>query len=193
MNKALIFFIILTAISITAGCATITTMAWPDVEKEVVSQDKIVDDKIGYDYKLEIKENGFNVKSVSFCREKAAKYKITKKQHRGIVFIIIETPIWGLGLADWVLSYSVSRGSENSELVGYVPTGIKIECGDGEVVGKINILVQNSISGEVKFTETDDLGNFTLSGLLGAYKGFNLYNLFVKENGKTKYLTSVWW
>lgn len=177
----------------TGGCATVTTLMWPSVENEYLGKKRIIDEGAGYNYKLDINDRVLSLKGEPFCREKAPKYKITKKQHRGIVFIIIETPVWGLGLADWALSYMVSKNSEQKELIEYVPTGIKRKCGDNIIPAKGRIMIQNSHSGEIHWAELDKNGNFSLFPVIGDYRGTRPFNLFFNIENENKYLTTVWW
>jgi hypothetical protein len=192
MKIKLLFLIIF----VFSGCASFTTAMWPDVEKEVVGKDTIVDGKVGYDYELKAKEKSFKVIGIPYCLEKAPVHKITKKQHRGIVFIVIEVPIWGLGLADWVLSYVISESSEKEELIGYRPTGAKKECLDQKEISLITqskIMIQNSESGEVYWTKTDENGEFSLKDVLGEYSGEKTWNIFMNYNNENRYLTTIWW
>ena len=194
MKRNRMIISVLLMLFVFSGCATVTTMLWPEVEKEVVGDETIVGETIGHDYEVDVKGKGFNVKSIPFCREKAPKYKITKKQHHGIVFIIIETPVWGLGLADWALSYMVSENSIEKELVEYIPTGVKKSCGGEISPAHGKIMIQNSATGEIKWTKTDENGNFSLINALGEYKGTRSWNLFFEnEDNEKKYLTTVWW
>jgi len=166
---------------------------WPSVESEEVGQEKIVDNVIDYNYELSTEGRNFKVKAVPFCREKSPKYRIVKKQHHGIVFIIVETPIFGLGLVDWALSYMVTKSSETRELIGYVPTGIKTEC-NGKITPLTGeIFIQDPSSLQMKSLEVGDNGKFFLGSVLGPYRGVKQYNLFIKVKGELNYLSSVWW
>ncbi|MGE4519021.1 MAG: hypothetical protein AB7E04_05885 [Desulfobacteraceae bacterium] len=189
--------LLLFAVSVLAcsGCASVTTAAWPRVEKEVVGKKVLIDEKAGYDYDLKINDKQFSVIGVPYCLEKASVHKISKKQHRGIVFIVIETPVWGLGLADWALSYMISENSIEEELVGYKPTGVKKECKKGNDVFPVQgkIMIQNPDSGEFFWTETNGKGEFSLEGVLGEYSGDHPWNIFLNYEGENRYLTTLWW
>jgi hypothetical protein len=55
-------------------------------------------------------------------------------------------------------------------------------------------MIQNSATGEIKWTNTDESGNFSLVNTLGEYKGTRSWNLFFeKEDNEKSYLTTVWW
>ncbi len=185
--SVLIFFILF------PGCATVATLMWPATEKGVIDKNKIVEEKVGYTYNLHIKDKNFIVSGTPFCREKVAKYRETKKQHHGIIFIIIETPIWGLGLADWAVSYMISKSSEKKEFVEYIPVGIKKDCGGEKIPVTGKVMIQNARTGSVKWVYTDDKGNFSLLKALGSYQGNRPWNLFFNVNGENKYLSTVWW
>lgn len=180
---------------IFSGCASFTTAAWPPVEREVVGETTIVDEKSSYDYNLETRDKRFFVVGVPYCLEKESVYKVSQKQHRGIVFIVIETPIWGLGLADWVLSYMISENSLKKELLGYKPTGMKKKCENQIEVfpAQGEIIIQNSNSGEIFWTLTDENGEFFLDTIIGEYSGKSSWNVFFNLNDEIRYLTSFWW
>lgn len=179
-----------------SGCASVTTAMWPEVEKEVVGKNTIVDEKAGYNYELVAKEKSFKVVGIPYCLEKAPIHKITKKQHRGLVFVVVETPVWGLGLADWVLSYAISENSKKDEFVGYRPTGVKKEClneKESFLVRKSKIMIQNPDTGEVFWTQTDEKGLFSPVFVLGDYKGEKPWNIFMNYDDENRYLTTIWW
>lgn len=196
MKNKFLFLIMFFSVFVFSGCASITTAMWPEVEKEVVGEKTIVDEKVGYDYELKEKNKYFSVVGIPYCLEKAPVHKITKKQHRGIVFIVIETPVWGLGLADWALSYMISENSKKDEVIGYRPTGIKKECleqkGAFPVAGS-KVMIQNPDSGEVFWTTTDEKGMFSPEDVLGSYKGARPWNVFMNYKDENRYLTTVWW
>lgn len=189
-KKLFLFSVVFCFVS---GCATITTIMWPSVEHEYIGKERILDNTVGYEYFLSVNDRVLNVEGVPYCLEKAPKYKLTKKQHRGIVFIIIETPIWGLGLADWALSYVVSKASEETSLEQYVPTGIKKQCGNKMVPAEGKIMIQNSHSGEIFWVDLDENGNFSLFSFLGKYKGTRPFNIFFHVENESKYLSTIWW
>jgi hypothetical protein len=195
MKINLILLLTFLSVSVFSGCASVTTAAWPPVEKEVVGKEVIVDDKTGYDFELEVEQKSFSVVGVPYCLEKASVHKITKKQHRGIVFIVIETPVWGLGLADWALSYMISQNSIQEELEGYRPTGVKRECENTNALLHVQgeILIQNPDTGKIFLTSTDKEGRFSPEPVLGKYNGERPWNIFLKYKGQNRYLTTIWW
>lgn len=188
IRYVLFYLLVMVVIS---SCATITTLSMPSVESEAKG-----DTKIGpittYDFHVE-HVGGLILKiyETPICSIVQKHYIIKKKQTRGALPALVELPIFGLGLADFVIADILAQNTKKEMDMGYVPTGEFTVCGEKIPLKNAKILIQLPVTLMVETAFTDGSGNLNLAKILDTYNE-KAINLFVVKKDKIYYLTTIY-
>lgn len=175
-----------------SGCATMITLSMPP-EYTVEPGLKSLGPPSSRDFTIKRSGDRFHVWQTPVCREKESKRKIGKKRQRGIIMAIIETPLFGLGILDWVMSYTVAESSREVETLPPAPTGEVHPCGPPKPASDLQLVIQVAGEEGQGTLRTGKDGSFALYGILGPSTGELYVNLFVTEKNGQRYLTTLWW
>ncbi len=190
MKKIHILLLILLLPLLNASCATVLTTSFPpedSFDTGVVS----VGERISSQYHLEKNETNYTLFKTPLCKEETEKVQVTKKRLRGIIPAICEIPLYGLGIADWIVADLYSRGTETRKAVGKQATGNIVTCGDNTIASNTDLILQFSDSDMVVHAKTNGDGHINLESALDK-GGFNRQvNIFVRLPATTYYVTTI--
>ena len=174
------------------GCASIFTATFPPVSK--VKKGRVVSgEPEGYKYNVQkVRENIFEVKKTPMCPELIERYRVEKKQLRGVWLAALYIPVLGLGYYDWVYADGIAKSSKKVTKIGEVSTGVRRECGNQTLASNEEMIVQIPSLAAYETISTNEKGKVDMSPVTREYRNFISLNLFaVKEEG-LKYATTLY-
>ena len=161
---ALIFFIVLLAVSVS-GCSSILTNMGPLIYK-LEDGEKSVGEFAKYKYSGEIQSNVISLEKTPLCAEVAEKVRVAQKQIRGRVFALVEIIFFGLGFVDDLNAYAISENSRIVTPLAKYETGKFVACGDQEPAANEMMVISDKAITFQKQVKTDADGRLDLDRVL---------------------------
>ncbi|GAB6888400.1 hypothetical protein JCM13304A_18990 [Desulfothermus okinawensis JCM 13304] len=146
---------------------------------------------VSFDFSLEpLGGYTYRVMETPICSIEQRIILVKKKQTRGALVALVELPIFGLGLADWVIADTVAQNSKEEIDKGYVPSGRFKRCGRPSPLRSGKIIVQIPLTSTVMEMSTDVYGILDLKKIISSHPNSEV-NIFVKKKDRVYYLTSL--
>lgn len=174
-----------------SSCATVITSSMPPYKFEKKGETKL-GPVTTYDFDVEyLGGSKLKIYETPICMILQKSILVEKKQTRGAITALVELPIFGLGLADFVLADVIAENSKKEIDKGFIPSGKFKICGQKSPLKSAKIVIQFPISMSVVDTYTDSSGILHLEEFIKAYHD-NILNLFVKKDDSIYYLTTIY-
>ena len=173
------------------ACATILTVASSPLEKVVLDEGRDIGKRVSTNYHLLEGSTICTLMQQPYCMETAEEILISKKRVHGVIPAIIEIPLYGLGLVDFVTAYGYANHSKKEEKRGVVETGSIIECGPFRPAVNTELVIQSSETGMLKSAKTDSSGVIEVKKLFAGFLENSQINIFVREDNGFAYITTL--
>lgn len=135
------FAIILLAVS-CSGCASVLTQMGP-LKSELKDGDTSTGEFDRYEYSAEAEKDVIYLEKTPMCEEKREKIRVMKKMPRGLLIMLLEIPVYGLGLIDMMYTYSIIEHSRKEVALAEYETGNLVECGKKEPAEGETLFIKN--------------------------------------------------
>ena len=175
-----------------AGCSTVITLASPPEFFEEPGPRQL-GAPVGADRELVVSEAGYHVFRTPHCPVEERVRKVRRKRQRGILLAVLEVPLYGLGVADWILAYTIAETSREEKWLPPCPTGDVVPCGERVPAAGERVVLQFSDTGDQVVTRTDMEGGFDPESVLGRSDGTRHVNVYARDGTGFHYLDSGVW
>ena len=119
-----------------------------------------------YSYSARVEDDVIYLEKTPMCEEMREKTREMKKLPRGLFLMILEIPVFGLGVADFALTYAVIENSKEKEKLAEYGTGNYLECGKKSPASGESLLIRNYWAGLEEKADTDENGSVNLDEVL---------------------------
>ena len=148
-----------------SGCASVLTQMGP-LKSELKDGEISIGEMARYSYSARVADDVIYLEKTPMCEEKREKIREMKKLPRGLFLMILEVPVFGLGVADFALTYAVIENSKEKEKLAEYGTGNYIECGKKSPASGETLLIRNYYAGLEKKAVTDENASVNLDEVL---------------------------
>lgn len=148
-----------------SGCASVLTARGP-LKSELVDGEASAGDFSHYEYSYHILRDTIYLEEVPMCMEEREKIRVMQKKPRGFYLMILEMPLFGLGLVDMIYTNTIVEKSRREIPLTTYETGNAIECGEIGPAENITLVVLNYREGIEKSAKTDKNGKVELQAVL---------------------------
>ena len=145
----------------SGGCASILTQAGP-LKSELEDGESRPGDFSNYSYTFHAELNRVYLERIPLCLEVREKIRVAQKRPRGLYFIILELPIYGLGFIDMVNAHAISQRSRTETPLGEYETSNKIRCGEPRPAANERLVIWNKREDIEIVAVTDQNGKINL-------------------------------
>ena len=160
-----LFAVIIVVTVCCSGCASVHTQMGP-LKSELKDGEKSIGEMARYSYSARVADDVIYLEKTPMCEEKREKIREMKKLPRGLFLMILEVPVFGLGVADFALTYAVIENSKEKEKLAEYGTGNYIECGKKSPAAGETLLIRNYYAGLEKKAVTDENASVNLDEVL---------------------------
>jgi len=166
MKTSLRLFAVIIGVTVCcSGCASVLTQMGP-LKSELKDGEKSIGEMARYSYSARVADDVIYLEKTPMCEEKREKIREMKKLPRGLFLMILEVPVFGLGVADFALTYAVIENSKEKEELAEYGTGNYIECGKKSPASGETLLIRNYYAGLEKKAVTDENASVNLDEVL---------------------------
>ena len=165
MNKPAAMLCMMLAALICSGCASVLTARGP-LKSELVDGDAEAGDFSHYEYSYHISQDTIFLEKTPMCKEKREKIRVMQKKPRGFYLMLLEMPLFGLGLADMIYTNTIVEKSRREIPLTTYETSDAIECGNIRPAGNVDLVIRNDREGIDKRVSTDPDGTVDLDAVL---------------------------
>lgn len=160
-----LFAVIILVAVCCSGCASVLTHMGP-LKSELKDGEKSIGEMARYSYSLRVEDDVIYLEKKPMCKEVREKIREMKKLPRGLFLMILEIPVFGLGVADFALTYAVIENSKEQETLAEYETGNYLECGEKSPATGESLLIRNYYAGLEEKVVTDENGSVNLDEVL---------------------------
>ena len=175
---------------LSVGCASGLTLVAPRV-KEVSYGKKETGDRINVIYRLDENRGIYTLTRQPLCKEQVEEITTSRKRPRGLFFALCEVPLYGLGLADYLVAKIYTGLSDKEVSRTMVDSGQVIPCGEPEQACQEEVILQFPDSERVQHILTDDSARIPLETLIAKETQDLHINVFVKREGDILYIKTI--